>query len=189
MFVSLVAIVFATNRAQEAAHLPNKSSRAPASLVTLEKERILGPFKVAPILRHTQKLHGPLSVRIDLASPTPAEIGEVFVLRGSVFSKEDLQNVEFVWSVPPGLEVINGQLNGTLNLVSAAQARELEVTLRKTTTDNVQVHLMVNGSRNDIGFADSAQYNTEVQTMLYGEKKDLDKSNESAPRRELKVFH
>ena len=49
---------------------------------------------------------------------------------------------------------------------SEAQARVVEITLMKTSARNEQVHLLAGAQRGSSHFADSAQFNTDIQDTL-----------------------
>src|ERR1035437_7279103 len=140
MFCSLVAIAFAANRATE--HVLPAASRRPASIDLIKKEEKLGPFNVASALKHTEKLRGPLSVKLEMLGPKPAAIGDVFVLRGTLVSREALQSANYTWSVPAGVELVNGTVSGTLTSIGGDRPGVVELTFRKVSADNVQIHLM-----------------------------------------------
>lgn len=184
MFCSLVAIAFAANRATE--NESPAASRRPASINTIKKEEKLGPFNVVSALKHTEKLRGPLSVKLEMLGPKPSAIGDVFVLRGTLVSREVLDSASYTWSVPAGVELVNGAVSGTLTSVGGDTPGVVELTFRKMSADNVQIHLMAIAVRGGSRFGDSAQYNTEVQDML---KPSLEKSSASSENKQLKIFH
>ncbi len=176
MFVSLVAIALAFNQAENDQATGLGARRSVASADAIHKELVLGTFKPTAELRHTEKLRGPIEVRLESASPR----GETFALRGVISTKQGLIDVEYTWSVPDGLEVVRGQLKGRVAALSAEQPAQLEITLRVVGTGNQQVHLLAGATRGGVHFAESAQYNTKSKPALDAVHEDGE---------ELKVFH
>ena len=181
--VFLVAIAFAANRASES---PADLTRGPAAL---SKEQILGAGRMTSPLAHTEKLRGPLSVHLQLVGSKPTNPGDVFVLRGVISSRQELEGANFTWSIPEGLQVVNGMLNGTVASLSPTQSGVVEVTLKHLGTENLQVHLMASSIRGGARFADSAQYNTALQEALDANKEALKSALTSGHRKQLKVLH
>jgi hypothetical protein len=187
MFISLVAIAFAARHASDEA--PVFRSRAPAAIEVSKKELILGPLKAISEVAHTEKLRGPLSVRLELIGPKPVQVGDVFVMRGTLATRKDLNSANFTWTIPQGLELVNGELTGTVQALTADQPARIELTLRKLTPGNRQVHLMANSSLNEMRFGDSSLYNTDVQDLM--NKNAVVSGAHETPGRpaELKIFH
>lgn len=193
LFFSLVAITYAGKFASDDA--TPKRTRGPASIAAMQKEEKLGPFKTVNELRHTEKLRGPLTVHVEMIGNKP-EVGDTYILRGTISSRKPLPEASYQWSVPPGVELVNGSLTGTVTGVSADQPAFVELTLRKLSADNAQVHLMANSISGGARFGDSSQYNTEVESMMTKSAKaatldgEGDSSNQKPMRvRELKIFH
>jgi hypothetical protein len=193
LFFSLVAIAYAGRFAND--DMVPQRTRGPASIAAMQKESKLGAFKIADQIRHTEKLHGPLSIHLEMLGAKP-EVGDTFVMRGTITSRKPLPEANFQWTVPNGLEVVNGALTGTVNGVSADQPANIEITLRKLTSDNAQVHLMANSVLGNARFGDSTQYNTDVQSLLVKSAKaaTLDGAGDSSTQKpmrasEIKIFH
>ncbi len=179
MFVSILFIALAANYSDENS-FSEDSSRAPASVRAMNsKERRLGGFLSKPTLRHTEKVRGPLDAKIELVGAKAEKIGDVFVLRGVVSSRSRIENATFQWSVPAGVELINGAVSGELMVVSPDQPAFVELTLRKMKDDNAQVHLMAGAVNGKTTFGDSAQYNTDIQEMLDTDRAAVKKSLEA----------
>ena len=178
--VSLVAIVLAANRAQETAEVT--ADRGPASLGG-DFENVGAPF------RHTEKLHGPVEVSIDLIGPAPAAAGDVFVLKGVVSSAQRLDNVEYRWAVPASVELVNGQQKGVIEHLDAQRAVDFELTLRARDGGNAQVHLLANARSRGARFAESAQYNTTKEREFAASRDRLMKSTATSETERLKVYH
>lgn len=194
MFVSVVAIALAANRAEENSSTTGKGlQRAPASMMSsqAQKEQILGEFKRPSKFHYTEKIHGPVETKIELMGARPEQSGDVFVLRGTIVTSENLSDVSYKWSIPAGVQLINGQVSGVIGSVSADHPIEVELTLKKISSQNEQVHLMAGGAEGKSHFAESAQYNTDIQEYLDADRAATKKALEahSEDDRKLKVFH
>lgn len=184
LFIGVAAIALASQQADN-----NLAGRSPSTLS--KKEMLLGEV-TPPLLRHTQKIHGPLEAHIELIGAVPENSGDVFVLKGHVSSSKDLRDVEFKWAIPAGLEVVNGTANGYISILNADQPAAVQITLRTLASENYQVHLITAGVDGKVRFAESAQYNTLLQGMIDQSKEAQLKSTEKAVAEEtkgLKVFH
>ncbi len=153
-----------------------------------EKEMILSS-KTGPKLRHTQKIRGPLDASLELVGPIPDKKGDVFVLKGLLSSEQDLENVNFKWAVPKGLELINGSVSGQIASLRAGQPVEVQLTLKTLDAVNHQVHLMTSGAQGKVRFAATTQYNTLLQQLFDDSTRALAASTEkeaTAQKAELK---
>ncbi len=168
LFIAVAAIAMATHIADL-----RKQERRPASV---KKEQLT----TAPPFKHTEKLRGPLNAMIELIGAHPIAAGDVFVLRGLIHSTKDLQDVEFKWSIPAGLEVVNGTVAGTISILKSNQPTEVQITLRALGPENRQVHLITNAADRGARFADSAQYNTVLQAKIDQRLKAMRASTERA---------
>ena len=185
MFCSVVAIALAVHNAETDPRADTPPTRALASVEPTNKEQLLGAFKAPPLVTHTDKLRGPLVVHIEKVNGSD---GDTLTLRGIIVSKQDMSEVEFTWSIPEALEVVQGQRTGAISGLAAGKPTELEVTLHKLNPgSNVQVHLLASGRNNGLHFADTAQYNSEWQEALDARHEMLQKSTSAQP--EIKVFH
>lgn len=152
IFIFAVSVVVAASMAKEDVRLDSPAKpalRAPAAL------------------KRTEKIHGAVYVKIETLRPGPLQVGDTFVLRGEIRSEDgDLSGVDFEWSIPEGVRLVSGQVSGILPSLSEAQPRVVEITLAKTSARNEQVHLLAGAQRGSSHFADSAQFNTDIQEML-----------------------
>lgn len=165
-----------------------------------EKEQKLGPFKRAQTNKHTEKLRGPLQVRIEGVDPKSILPGEVFSLQGTLASRQVLdQKAEFTWVLPAGVEHINGDLSGEFT-VTPEQSAQLEITLRKVAEENVQIHLVSSSVRGGAAFSDTAQFNTNplASAQLKEANSKVQKQNAEGPasakvhsesKTRLKIFY
>ena len=188
--VFLVAIIVAANRAEDTA-LRSGHPRGPASV---ESQIVAEAAPVSPALfRHTEKLHGPVSVGIDLIGADPVGKGDVFTLKGVIGSAERLQNVDYHWNIPASVELVSGQPKGTIDLIEADQTITFELNLRALDSTNAQIHLLATARARRARFAESAQYNTVLQHALAADRERLMKSTEASAAgpgaSDLKVMH
>jgi hypothetical protein len=165
--------------------------RSPASVEPMShKELVLSQGMKFSNLRHTEKLHGPIDVAIQLVGPAPEKSGDVFTLQATVASSESLQNVNYSWSIPEGIEVINGQTGGSFDRIDEEVPGVLEVTLRQLSSQNQQIHLLAGTHDGRRHFAESAQYNSELQAHIDAKKQALKEiTEEETSGQNLKVFH
>lgn len=185
----LVAIALAANYADQDSAGP-RTPRTPAALS--KKEMILGGVD-KPLFRHTDKIRGPVEAAVELIGMRPEAAGDVFVLRGLVTSDLPLTDVDFKWSLPPGVELINGAVRGRIAVLAAGKPAEVQLTLKTLTGENHQVHLIASASRGGTRFAQSVQYNTLLESVLETGRKDLQKSTAESAETEgsgkVKIFH
>lgn len=142
-----------------------------------EKEMVLSS-KAQPKLRYTQKLRGPLDASLELVGPTPEKKGDVFVMKGLLSSERDLDNVNFKWAVPKGVELVNGSVSGHISSLRAGQPVEVQLTLKSLDSVNHQIHLITSGAQGKVRFGASAQYNTLLQQLLDDSTRALAASTE-----------
>lgn len=184
LFVSVAAIAMAASHSEnQAAGLRNPAMS--------RKEINFAEHKPSPF-KHTEKIHGPASTRLELIGATPEKVGDVFVLKGFVEAEEQITELEFSWALAPGLELVNGVKQGTISLVNPDQAAEVQITLRNLTSENRQVHLIVSGRKGGVKYGTRAQYNTQIQPMLDAEKDATLRANQEAAAKEAdqrKRFH
>lgn len=182
LFISVAAIALVSQ------HTDTVNDRAPAMS---KKELLLGDSAQRLGLRHTQKLRGPLESKIEMFGAVPEKAGDVFVLKGSVVSSEELRDVNFKWDIPAGLELINGSSHGTISILKAGIPAEVQLTLRSSNGQNHQVHLLAAAQDKSVRFSDTAQYNTLMQPVVEASKEALAKSTEETVKKSkrLKIFH
>lgn len=207
MFISVIAIAIAANRADDSSSWlqqkqqeqnPGSSVRGPAS-VSGKKELA---FAQKDLLKHTQKVRGPLAVSVELVGQRPEQPGDVFVLKGVVSSEAALENIEFNWGIPDGVEVVNGQTSSVIAVIGEGKPFETQITLRQISPSNARVTLRVRGHDSETRFGDTAIYHTMDQQRLEAARlelkstaetymKDSDKRIEtlSEKKSQLKVMH
>jgi len=144
---ALLALAFASQELPEsdrAGVMGGSASRKPAQL----------QGAVGSHLRHTMKLSGPLSARVHLVE---GQLDDVFVVRGEVSTSEDVSHVDFQWTLPDDVEVVEGVVSGTLD-----SGREfIDLTLRRRGTLSAdhemgRIHLTVSGEQNGMTFGNAS---------------------------------
>ncbi|MBX3020702.1 MAG: hypothetical protein KF799_03425 [Bdellovibrionales bacterium] len=182
----VVAIALAANRAEESAPT-TPPGRDPAAL---KKELVLGTVE-APLHRHTEKLQGPVEAAVDLIGERPEKSGDVFVMRATISSSVALENVDYKWSLPADVQVVNGELKGQIAVLAPGKPAEVTLTLKSLSGANHQVHLIASAAKGGTRFAQSTQYNTLLEPVLDAGRKNLHKSSKADAEAtgKLKVFH
>lgn len=184
MFISVVAIAIAANRADDSSSWlqqkhreqnPGASSRGPASVGG--KKEIA--FVQKDLLKHTHKVRGPLAVMVELIGQRPEQPGDVFVLKGVVSSEAALENIEFSWGIPEGVEVVNGQTSSVIAVIGEEKPFETQITLRQISPSNARVTLRVRGHDSDTRFGDTAIYHTMDQQKLEAARFELKSTAEA----------
>lgn len=190
LFISALALTMAARYADDSAPV----DRAPNSIS--KKDALFGSPR-SSVLRHTEKIRGPLEASLEMIGEVPEKQGDVFVLKGFVRSDANVENVDFKWALPKNVEIVNGSVTGHISLVQAGQPVEVQLTLKSLEAVNHQIHLIASGGQGTTRFAASAQYNTLLQQVLAESKEALLKSTErdakaqkaSSKQKNLKVFH
>lgn len=203
LLVCMVALSFASNRAEEHEGFENNSlagitggsSRGPASVGALatSKAYVLNS-KTGQYIRHTEKLSGPVGVDLKMDSARPSQVGDVMVMRGVITAADALERVDYQWSLPDGVEVVSGETDGAILGMKAGEVREVTLTVKSGSMENEQIHIMVKGDSPAMHFAQSAQYNTQDQEYLevankMQQKMLEDSAAESGKESKLKIFH
>src|SRR5262245_31561821 len=57
--------------------------------------------------RHTEKVTGPLTVRVELGGAAPEKVGDIYKLLAHVQSAKDMKNVKLTWLVPGTAQVVS----------------------------------------------------------------------------------
>lgn len=180
MFVFMVAIAFAANRAEDVgssskdAFTP-EATRGLASVPSTTKKLV---FAEESPIKHTSKVRGPLDVAIELVGARPNNAGDVFVLRGVITSNEAVNNIEFGWRIPAEVEVVNGELKSVIPNLLPDQPYTVQLTLKQKSFENGKIHFRARGSDKGLRFGDIAQYNSMMQEALDVSRAELKKSTE-----------
>jgi uncharacterized protein YndB with AHSA1/START domain len=178
-FVFLLAIGAAATMTDD---FKADAGRIPASIHSKSPISGEGPLSS---LRHTSKISPPLDVVMELDGSKPEKPGDTFVIHGRIHAVEDLERVDFKWSIPEDVDVINGEGDGQLTRITGGQDVSLQLTLKTRTGENHQIHLTagvtVRGSR----FSNTAQYNTLVQDLLNASREQLRQSTETQAKEDV----
>lgn len=166
--ISTLAIAFATV-ALTVPLLPEPTS-------TSEKKKSF--IRGSTGAKHTVKVRGPIDVSVELLGAQPIVEGDAFVLRGQIVSSEALSNVEYSWTIPPELELINGTLSSTISDLDSRHPILVQVTLQQKSIANGRVHFRARAVSAEMKFGDSTQYNSMMQESLDIARGDLKRSSE-----------
>jgi hypothetical protein len=192
MFIFVMAIGLAAYQAEDghdALSASTGTGRRPSAL-SVARPFAVGGFKTGKrpdldkavdgprVHKHTEKLSGPLSTSIELVGAAPAAAGDTFALKGVIVGASPIENVEFKWILPEGVELVNGQASGTIASVSSDKPLEVQLTLRQLSDSNQQVHLQVLAASGAQKFGHTSQYNTMMEDLLKSSQKELLKSTE-----------
>lgn len=163
------AILWATTFSKRS-ELTREPASAPSGKTALAYQEAHGHIK------HTRKLLGPLESEIITSdSPKP---GETFVIKAVVKSSSDLDHVESKWSIPPGVEVLSGQIEQTFTNLKANEPQELELTLKLISDQNEKIFFQVRSQKNSMHFSHASQFNTLLQSEINKEKRALIERNQ-----------
>lgn len=169
------------------------------------KEFHLKPKFNGTFLRHSDKIRGPITVQIIPLQPMdPHQSKQIFSVKGLIQTENTISQLSWHWEIPNGLQVVNGDLDGTQNSVSTDEPIESTLILLNSTTDNQQIHLMVKGQQTgedmaaNMDFGAVAQFNTQDQNAIDRSnrdlasrtKKQLEKEDPSSlTQQKIKIFH
>jgi hypothetical protein len=185
MFISVVAIAIAANRADDSSSwLQQKHREQNPGATALRGPASVGgkkdiEFAQKDMMKHTHKVRGPLAAVVELVGQRPEQPGDVFVLKGVVSSESALSNVEFSWRVPEGVEVVNGETSSVIAVLSEGKPFETQITLRQVSPSNARVVLRVRGRDSGMRFGDTAVYHTMDQQKLEAARLELKSTTEA----------
>lgn len=175
MFLSVIAIAIASKSADDSRSVTTPASRGPAS-ISGKKE--LGLLQ-RDLLKHTHKVRGPLATSIEVVGAAPEQPGDVFILKGVISAEQSLENIEFAWRIPAGVEIVNGEASSEVKTITEGKPFTTQITLRQLSAENARVSLRVRGRDESMRFGDSAVYHSLDQQKLESARAELQKTNES----------
>lgn len=179
--IFLVALALAVNHAEQGA----LSETEPVRMRSKKEIH----FREVASVAHTEKVRGPLRVRIEPVGQN----GDTFQLLGVFQSSRNLQDVAYQWALPKGSVILDGAIDGMIPHLAANQPVSIEITFRSTSLENQQIHLSAKAREGRRRFGDVAQYNTVDQEAIEQEQNRLRKSTLDAfknePKHKFKVQH
>lgn len=146
------------------------SSVESVHLKTIKMEKLNPESKNHPV--HTNKLRGPVNISIQALEEGPKQQGDVYRLRLIVEASVHLDFLDYKWSVPAGVEVISGDLNGQFHNLEAGQVQYVDVDFRSLSGKNEQIHALISKQMDGYEFAEVAQFNTVFETYLGRDKSE-----------------
>ncbi|MBK7844014.1 MAG: hypothetical protein IPJ71_10000 [Bdellovibrionales bacterium] len=139
------------------------------------KDQILMPKNRALGVSHTNKVSGPLLVKMKRTVADESIVpGVPFTLDVEIFSEEDIEGVNLKWSLPDEIVLVNGEIERTIDFSSGnGGVKQTSLTVTSTSEQNQQIHLFVSGQKNGTSFGTSIQFNTLDQEMIENEDVEL----------------
>lgn len=138
--------------------------------------------------KHTEKLSGPMEVRIELEGTPPDEAGDVYKLVGYVRTDQVFSNARIQWLIPSTAEWVSGTVREQVSLSPEKEFRT-ELTLKAKNSAPQRVQLRASASENRSRFAASGHYNNKPVKRDFIDKKESLKGGEETPQQEQKIFH
>ena len=115
---------------------------------------------------------------IDLLLIGPVEgarIGESFTLTAKIKVRSVGKNISIKWALPKGIKLLKGLEAESLGTLKPNKLKEIPIDVVTTTTENLQVHALVVGTFGNLQLGRSAQFNTQLQSLIEHEKRQLEK--------------
>lgn len=183
MFAFLVAIAMASRMAEDgsSADALLNQARGPASVLTRKQPLVMAEES----LRHTEKIHGPVDAAIELVGDRPSQAGDVFLLKGLFTSTEAILDVDYKWSLPAGVELINGEVHGHIAALGPSSPVEVQLTLKTKTGEDHKISLMAGASHGGARFAASVHYSTLMEPVLEASRAEL----KATTQKKMRVLH
>lgn len=126
---------------------------------------------------HTHKLRGPMLVQWSLIGDQPTSSGDIFELEAVFTSEEPIETINAQLVVPPGVELIKGQKNFSISHLSSGSPQKMRFVFKQSSSRNEQIHLVANGAKSGMRFAESIQFNTLLEPAIKKEKELLLKNS------------
>jgi hypothetical protein len=146
--------------------------------VERKKDTLLKPESTTAT-PHTEKVTGPVLVRIAVKGEEPKEIGTPFVLEALVQASKSIENLHFEWHLPEGIVLINGDRKNTIAVLDVDHPYLTQVTVVQSSVGNKQIHFTANAVQSGVGFGVSTQYNSVEQANLDSQKAFVKAADES----------
>lgn len=139
------------------------------------KDQILMPKNRVQGVRYTNKVSGPLLVKMKRAVADESIVpGVPFTLDVEISSEEDIEGVNLKWSLPNEIVLVNGEIEKTIDFISGnGGVKQTSLTATSKSEQNQQIHLFVSGQKNGTSFGTSIQFNTRDQNMIENENVEL----------------
>jgi hypothetical protein len=112
--------------------------------------------------RHTEKVTGPIAVRIELDGAAPAKPGDVYKVVGIVKSSQAIEKVEITWLLAGGTDLVSGKAKDTVSLEAEVEKR-IEITVKAARPGAQRVNLRAAATVGSSRFAAGAHYTNRPQ--------------------------
>lgn len=149
--------------------------RSLASQLANYKDHILKPIKGIRGVTYTNKVNGPLLVKMKKTLADERIVpGAPFTLDVEIFSEEDIEEVDLKWSLPKDIVLVSGRVEEKIDFISGnGTVKQTSLTLTSATEENQQIHLFVSGHKHGTSFGTSIQFNTRDQESIENEQIEL----------------
>lgn len=109
-------------------------------------------------------------------------INSPYVLEAEINSVTDTEEVQYTWLLPPGVDLVSGQIEGSLADLKAFEKKSVRIELKNHRRDNQQIHLHVfkTLNRENVGFM--AQFNTLMNSDKDPKDTRLSEKSQEASR-------
>lgn len=152
----------------DSARLKPSSESSPFIKMLAAEEKVKTLRSIASIngLRPAAKGSSIVNVEITRLDDREVQAGTPLTLEAKVEAVSDLNDLEFVWLLPEGVRVENGQVSGQLGTLAQGAVATLQINLLQELDGNRQVNLHVFRRVNGEAQGYMAQYNTVLQPTL-----------------------
>ena len=130
----------------------------------------------------TEKIRGSISVKI--RSLSEFAVNQPLVYVAELTTDADLRYADYRWILPPEIELIQGQLTGSLTDLKVGQSIPIEITVSSVLDENSQIHFQVKSEAGGAQFTASDQYNTVNQPVIDEKIKELHEKTKKASKKE-----
>lgn len=109
---------------------------------------------------HTSKVTLPISVNIISPNEESLDPGTAMTLTGTISSYRGLKGLVYSWSLPEGVQLVSGSLNGNISNLKANDEKHFSIAISVEDYSNRQIHFKVKSLDRKMRFSKTAQYNT-----------------------------
>jgi hypothetical protein len=125
---------------------------------------------------HTTKVSGPVEVSIQLIGDRPEQIGDVYMVEGTIQSRKNISPLTIEWKLHPGVELLSGSLREEINYL-ANQKATFRLTLRALKAGGQRLQLRASGVDGSAQFTQYSSYNSHIKMLIEEEPGSPQKNN------------
>jgi hypothetical protein len=137
--------------------------------------------------RHTEKVTGPIAVRMELEGPAPESVGDLYKVVGYVQSSTPLDNVRLAWNISGTAQLVSGVAHETIRLAADTETR-VEITLKAIRPGAQRVQLRAAATHQGARFAAAAHYTNRPPVRDFENKKETLGDEKPEGSSEQKIF-